>query len=113
RFPGRTETDLYLFLSEHRGELEREFGWSLEGQQLAEGLSAGTQVDIGGRFAQLLEAVARGTPVTTALAGLIDAVLVVIASENDASAMSNALDFAQAEGATLLGLRLGAPASAE
>src|SRR5690606_7233177 len=81
RFPGRTETDLYLFLSEHRGELEREFGWSLEGQQLAEGLSAGTQVDIGGRFAQLLEAVARGTPVTTALAGLIDAVLVVIASE--------------------------------
>ncbi len=113
RFPGRTETDLYLFLSQHRGEIEREFGWRLEGQQLAEGLSAGSRVDIGARFSQLLEAVAAGEPVTSALAGLIDAVLVVIDGDSEADAVNHGLRFAKDEGATLLGLRLGAPASQE
>jgi len=28
-FPGRTETDLYLWISEHRSELEKELGWSV------------------------------------------------------------------------------------
>jgi nucleotide-binding universal stress UspA family protein len=28
-FPGRTETDLYLWVSEHRTALERELGWSI------------------------------------------------------------------------------------
>lgn len=28
-FPGRTETDLYLWVSEHRASLERELGWSI------------------------------------------------------------------------------------
>lgn len=38
-FPGRTETDLYLWLSEHRGELERELGWSLAPETVAQGVA--------------------------------------------------------------------------
>lgn len=41
KFEGRTVTDLYLFLSEHRGRLEREFGWAMDGPELAEGLAEG------------------------------------------------------------------------
>ena len=29
-FPGRTETDLYLWVSEHRAELKEELGWEIE-----------------------------------------------------------------------------------
>ena len=29
-FPGRTETDLYLWVSEHRAALEKELGWEIE-----------------------------------------------------------------------------------
>lgn len=111
RFPGRTEADLYLFLSQHRGDLEQSFGWSLEGQQLAEGLSAGASFDVAARSAQLLEAVAAGVPVAQAMTGLIDAVLVVIDGGSDHSATARGLELARAEQATLLGLRLGAPAS--
>lgn len=35
-FPGRTEADLYLWLSEHRGRLERETGFALTPQAIAE-----------------------------------------------------------------------------
>ncbi len=40
-FPGRTETDLYLWLSEHRGRLERELGFALPSETIAETLGAG------------------------------------------------------------------------
>ncbi len=40
-FPGRTETDLYLWLSEHRGRLERELGFTLPSESIAESLGAG------------------------------------------------------------------------
>ena len=39
-FPGRTETDLYLWLSEHRGRLERETGFVLPSETIAESLGA-------------------------------------------------------------------------
>jgi len=38
-FPDRTEADLYLYLSEHRGEVAERLGWELGGAQLAEGLA--------------------------------------------------------------------------
>jgi nucleotide-binding universal stress UspA family protein len=38
-FPGRTETDLYLWLSEHRGTLEEELGWSLPSETVAQGVA--------------------------------------------------------------------------
>jgi nucleotide-binding universal stress UspA family protein len=34
-FPGRTETDLYLWVSEHRAGLERELGWEIEPTEAA------------------------------------------------------------------------------
>ncbi len=39
-FPGRTETDLYLWLSEHRAHLERALGFTLPSETIAETLGA-------------------------------------------------------------------------
>jgi len=39
-FPGRTETDLYLWVSEHRAELESETGWSVRPEAAALELAA-------------------------------------------------------------------------
>ncbi|MEN8171568.1 MAG: universal stress protein [Chloroflexota bacterium] len=39
-FPGRTETDLYLWLSKHKGELEETLGWSLTTEAAAIDLEA-------------------------------------------------------------------------
>ncbi|HZJ08661.1 MAG TPA: universal stress protein, partial [Trueperaceae bacterium] len=111
RFPDRTEADLYLFLSQHRGDLEKRFGWSLEGFQLAEGLSASARFDEAARSAQLRAAAEAGTPVQQAMAGLIDAVLVISDGGVEESATAHGLHVAAVERATLLGLRLGTPAS--
>lgn len=37
-FPERTETDLYLWLSQHRGELEQELGWRVSSDSVASDL---------------------------------------------------------------------------
>jgi nucleotide-binding universal stress UspA family protein len=39
-FPGRTETDLYLWLSEHRAELEHELGWEIRPEEAVADLAA-------------------------------------------------------------------------
>jgi len=39
-FPGRTETDLYLWILEHRAVLERELGWAVEQEAAASDLAA-------------------------------------------------------------------------
>ncbi len=39
-FPDRTETDLYLWLSEHRAELEEELGWEISTEDAAADLAA-------------------------------------------------------------------------
>lgn len=43
-FPSRTETDLYLWLAEHRSELERQLGWVISTERAADDLAeqAGT-----------------------------------------------------------------------
>lgn len=38
-FPGRTEADLYLWLSQHRSALESELGWSLPAETVVQGLA--------------------------------------------------------------------------
>jgi nucleotide-binding universal stress UspA family protein len=38
-FPGRTETDLYLWLAEHRAELEAQLGWEISAERAADDLS--------------------------------------------------------------------------
>ncbi|RLT38382.1 MAG: universal stress protein, partial [Chloroflexi bacterium] len=54
-FPGRTETDLYAWIAEHRGDISREMGWSV-------GTEAAAQ-DLVQRFSE------RGDKVATRLAG--------------------------------------------
>ncbi|MFO8151375.1 MAG: universal stress protein [Trueperaceae bacterium] len=44
-FRGRTETDLYLWLSEHRGRLERELGFTLPSESIAESLGSGVAAE--------------------------------------------------------------------
>lgn len=39
-FPGRTETDLYLWVSEHRTELEQALGWEVRADSAASALAA-------------------------------------------------------------------------
>jgi nucleotide-binding universal stress UspA family protein len=39
-FPGRTETDLYLWVSEHRAELGQELGWEIRTEEAAADLAA-------------------------------------------------------------------------
>jgi nucleotide-binding universal stress UspA family protein len=39
-FPGRTETDLYLWVSEHRAVLEKELGWLIKPEAAASDLAA-------------------------------------------------------------------------
>jgi len=39
-FPGRTETDLYLWISEHKGVLEEELGWEISPEMAASDLTA-------------------------------------------------------------------------
>ena len=39
-FPGRTATDLYLWVSEHRAELEQELGWEISTEDAAADLAA-------------------------------------------------------------------------
>jgi nucleotide-binding universal stress UspA family protein len=39
-FPGRTETDLYLWVSEHRAELEQKLGWEVDTEAAAADLAA-------------------------------------------------------------------------
>jgi len=39
-FPDRTEADLYLWLSEHRAELEQELGWQIRPEEAAADLAA-------------------------------------------------------------------------
>jgi nucleotide-binding universal stress UspA family protein len=62
-FPGRTETDLYLWLSEHRGRLEQELGFTLPSETIAEALGAegGQRLDTERREGVLHEVRARKT----------------------------------------------------
>jgi nucleotide-binding universal stress UspA family protein len=41
-FPGRTETDLYMWISEHRTDLENELGWAVQPGAAAESLVSGS-----------------------------------------------------------------------
>src|SRR5690606_14657775 len=106
RFPGRTVTDLYLFLSDHRARLEREFGWTLEGPQLAEGLRP--RFDLAAATERLRAAVREGRDVKAALPSLVDTVLVVMERGRGDASLLPALDLAAREDARLLALLLGA-----
>ena len=109
RFPERTVTDLYLFLSEHRGRLERELGWRLESPQLAVGLSPAFGLEE--QEGRLKRAVGGEEQHREAIARLVDGVLVVMAGADPERALTAALEVAAVEDANLLAIRLGVPAT--
>ncbi len=100
---GRTETDLYLYLSEHRGELMERFGWDLEGPQLAEGLARTRPGTVDERTGDL-----------TGERGLVQGLLLVLTgAAGDADARRSALRFAALEGARVYCLATEAAAGVE
>lgn len=113
RFPDRTETDLYLFLAEHRARLEEEFGWSLEGPALAEGLSARRSLDPQVRTEQL-RAFSEAVAGREGGASLVDSVLILLQGEaSDAQVVRRGLALAATERADAFALRLGVPVREE
>lgn len=54
-FPGRTETDLYLWVSEHRALLEKELGWLIKPEAAASDLATRFSPKIGRVIARISE----------------------------------------------------------
>lgn len=95
-FPDRTEADLYLYLSEHRGELAERLGWELDGAQLAEGLARTRPGSVDERAAELKDATARV---------LADSVLLILTgASSDAVVVRTGVAFAAREGARVFAL---------
>lgn len=132
-FPGRSETDLYLWLSEHRAELAAQLGWDISAERAAADLSA-RRGHGAGRVEQMLEMVMPDeielTPEPGAWrrnlpahpeAWLFGEILAPISGEPDGwEAFEQALAIARVEGSRVLGLhvvpdaaRRDAPAVAE
>ncbi|MDF1521472.1 MAG: universal stress protein [Trueperaceae bacterium] len=115
-FEGRTETDLYLWLSEHRGKLIDELGIVLPSEAVAE--AVGRSVDDGDADAPearhaVLEAVARGRRDDAADVTLTDDVLVHVGAEPSAwSAVAQALVLAASERSRVYGVHVAADAAA-
>lgn len=112
-FPGRTETDLYLWISEHRGALEKELGWSAspeavmtdlainENPRAESDLSSPGQWRLGKMFDRYTDRLFRE-------------ILVPVSGEPESwQALEQALLVARHESATLHGLHIINPKSSE
>lgn len=118
-FPGRSEADLYLWLAEHRAQLEQELGLPVRPRYAARYILANQRRSlgrllerVGGRLARRLLA-SKGTLVTEAgpiqAAGerLFQEVLTPINGKEDGwCALEQAIRLAQREAATLYGLHV-------
>jgi nucleotide-binding universal stress UspA family protein len=118
-FPGRTETDLYLWITEHREELEAQLGWSISADRAAEDLAErrSSQGKVG---EQMLEMILPEGLVAPPPAGLwrrgrepqhdtwlFDELLVPISGEPAGwEALEQAIVLAQREQARLYGLHV-------
>src|SRR5690606_31606297 len=108
KFPTRTEADLYLFLSEHRGRLEQELGYRLGGQQIAEGLVGPAEFESERAADHLLAAVKHGRLVSGSESGLLEEILLLLSGDDgDEDVLAAGLNFAADEGATVFGLWIG------
>jgi len=54
-FPHRTETDLYLWIAEHRSELEKRLGWTIRPEAAAADLAESFGQTAGGRLSRVSE----------------------------------------------------------
>jgi len=104
-FEGRSEADLYLWLSEHRGRLSDELGFELPSESIADAVGGGGRnLDADRQGAVLMAARRRGGDGAASLA-LTDDVLVALADDEiGAAAVAQALVVARLEGARLYGL---------
>ncbi len=108
-FEGRTETDLYLFLSEHRGHLEQAFGWWLPSQAVAAGLAPSRPMESEERAGELLQASRVPPEERRESVHLVQSMLVLLrGGGRDEQALDVARSVAAFEGATVYGLRLHA-----
>jgi nucleotide-binding universal stress UspA family protein len=131
-FPDRTETDLYLWLADHRAELARELGWDVRPEAAAADLAARSRAKGAGAIARLgtriLEAVTpdgleTGPDVgkwrTEHLAArrddllFIDVLVPVSGEEAGWQALEQALAVARREGSRLHGLHVVASEEAQ
>jgi len=107
-FPGRTETDLYLWLAEHRAKVEEALGWELPGQQVVSGV-AGSHFAGAEERGKLLDRLA-GADVTEGEGHLADDLLVAFdLGEPGMKALEQALILAGRENARVYGLRILPP----
>jgi nucleotide-binding universal stress UspA family protein len=107
-FPDRTEADLYLWLSRHRGRLVRELGFDLPSEAIAEAVTARATVPPPARQGIVLARAPSGG------AAVLDDVMVLLGDDPAPSpALRQALAVAEREGGRLYGLYVGAaPAAA-
>lgn len=118
-FPGRTEADMYLWLAEHRAELEAQLGWEISAERAAEDLAA-RRAAPAKAGEQMLEMILpegltpppppglwrRGRPARHQL-WLFDEILVPISGEPAGwEALEQAIALAQREEARLYGLHV-------
>jgi nucleotide-binding universal stress UspA family protein len=106
-FERRTETDLYLWLSEHRARLEEETGFQLSSTAIAEGVAGETRLPPA-RREQVLSRVAEGeAPATPSAPSLAATILVALSGGPGGwQALEQALTIAEREGSQLYGLHV-------
>ncbi len=124
-FPQRTETDLYLWIAEHRAELERELGWEIEPAAAASDLAAQASSKPGRVVARvgakIRDAVLPDELETGPAPGewraerqavrrddrlFADLLVAVNGGESGWQALAQALEVARREGSRLLGLHI-------
>ncbi|MBN2549971.1 MAG: universal stress protein [Anaerolineales bacterium] len=131
RFPDRTETDLYLWLAEHRANLEEQLGWQIKTEYAASNLlekyssgEATTMSRIGSRLLEIIlpEKLEPGPPVglwrstrsNQSKNYLFGEILVPVNGREDGwCALEQALILARREGAQIHGLHVIASDSEE
>lgn len=120
-FPGRTETDLYLWLAEHRGELEQTLGWEIEPAVAAADLAARAQAGPERVMTKLIKAVTPDELESGPEPGqwraerlavrqddrlFADLLVAINGEENGWCALEQAVAIARREGSRLLGLHV-------
>ena len=120
-FPGRSEADLYLFLSSHRAELAAQLGWEISEEQAARSLSGAQSGKLGRAMSGLLDAVVPdefelGPPVgqwrreqqyARREDRLVDALLVPISGEAAGwEALDQAITIVRRDGGRIYGLHV-------
>jgi nucleotide-binding universal stress UspA family protein len=124
-FPGRTETDLYVWMSQHRADLERELGWEVKQESVASDLAAQSSPRLIRRFSRARQKLINALTPDPLVAGpapgiwrrgqlnvrgrenlAADILVAVSGAEHSWSAVEQALIVAQREGARLQGLHV-------